>query len=394
MKIVCVGGGPAGLYFATLTKQRDAGHDVVVYERQTPDATYGWGVVYWDDLLERLIATDPETAQAIHSASVRWSSQVLDVEGRRTVHTGRGGYSIGRHRLLEILGRRASDVGVRIEYGTEVGLRDVSDADLIVAADGAGSRLRQQHSNLFGTDITDGANKYIWLGTSKVFDGFTFSLLNSDAGWIWFHGYAFNDSMSTCVVECSATTWAGLGFDRTDALTSTARLSTLFARSLDAHPLINRDSSWLTFRTVTNARWHHGNIVLAGDAAHTTHFTIGSGTRLALEDSISLARHLGAGASIPAALEAFEVQRRSEITQSQSEARFSARWFENIERYMDFNDEQLFTLLRERRSPLLARIPPRWYYGLHHATERFHFLGRLRRWAGPRARAAYSQRFG
>jgi 2-polyprenyl-6-methoxyphenol hydroxylase-like FAD-dependent oxidoreductase len=394
MKIACVGGGPAGLYFATLMKQRDAGHDVVVYERQTPGTTYGWGVVYWDDLLEELTASDPETAQAIHSASVRWSSQVLDIEGRRTVHTSRGGFSIGRHRLLEILARRASSVGVRIEYGTEVGLPDVSEADVIVAVDGAGSRLREQQSDRFGTDITDGANKYIWLGTSKVLDGFTFSLMNSDAGWIWFHGYAFSGDMSTCVVECSAATWAGLGFDRTDAQTSTATLSSLFTRFLDGHPLINRNSSWLNFRTVTNDRWHHDNIVLAGDAAHTTHFTIGSGTRLALEDSISLAQHLGTGASIPAALEAYELQRRSAIVQSQSEARFSARWFENIERYVEFNDEQLFTLLRERRSPLLARIPPRWYYELHHATERFDLLGRVRRWAGPRARAAYSRRFG
>jgi 2-polyprenyl-6-methoxyphenol hydroxylase-like FAD-dependent oxidoreductase len=394
VKIACVGGGPAGLYLATLMKQRDASHDVVVYERQTPGTTYGWGVVYWDDLLEELTATDPETALAIQNASVRWRSQVLEVEGRRTVHTGRGGYSIGRHRLLDILASRASNVGVQIEYGTEVRLPDVGDADVIVAAEGAGSRLRQEHSDRFGTDLTDGANKYIWLGTSKVFDGFTFSLINSDAGWIWFHGYAFSDDMSTCVVECSAATWAGLGFDRMDAQTSTARLSSLFTRSLGGHPLINRNSSWLNFRTVTNTRWHHDNIVLAGDAAHTTHFTIGSGTRLALQDSISLAKYLGASASISAALEAYELQRRSAILQLQSEARFSAQWFENIERYVQLNDQQLFTLLRERRSPLLAHIPPRWYYELNHATERFDLLGRARRWAGPRARAAYSRRFG
>ena len=394
MKIACVGGGPAGLYFATLMKQRDSGHDVVVYERQTPDATYGWGVVYWDDLLEELTATDPETAQAIHEASVRWASQVLEVNGRRSIHLGRGGYSIGRHRLLEILAGRASDVGVRIEYGSKVGLANITDAEAIVAADGAGSRLRQQHSNRFGTKIAEGANKYIWLGTSRVFDGFTFSLISSDAGWIWFHGYAFSGDMSTCVIECSAATWAGLGFDGADAETSAARLSLLFARSLDGHKLVNRNSSWLNFRTVTNARWHHDNIVLAGDSAHTTHFTIGSGTRLALEDSISLAKHLGGEASISAAFEAYEAQRRSAIVQSQSEARFSARWFENIERYVNVDDERLFTLLRERRSPLLARLPPRWYYELHHATERFGFLANVRRWAGPRARAAYSRRFG
>lgn len=394
MKIAVVGGGPAGLYFATLMKQRDPHHDVVVYERQQPGETYGWGVVYWDDLLRNLTASDAQTAQAIHSGSIRWSSQVLEVAGRRTVRGSGGGYSIGRHRLLEILTKRASDIGVRIEYGAEIDLPDVTDADVIVAADGAGSRLRQRHRDELGTVITEGANKYIWLGTSKVFDGFTFSLVNTDAGWIWFHGYAFDDERSTCVIECSAATWAGLGFDRADAATSTVSLESLFARSLDGHRLINRNSSWLNFRTVTNARWCHDNIVLAGDAAHTTHFSIGSGTRLALEDSIALAKHLGAGPSIRSAFAAYEAERRSAIVQSQSEARFSALWFEHIERYVNLVDEQLLTLLRERRSPLLARIPPRWYYELHQATERFPFVGKVRRWVGPRARALYSRRFG
>jgi 2-polyprenyl-6-methoxyphenol hydroxylase-like FAD-dependent oxidoreductase len=301
---------------------------------------------------------------------------------------------MSRRRLLELLGERASAVGVRIEYGVQVGLSDVADADVVVAADGAGSRVRQDCGDAFGTEISEGANKYIWLGTSKVFDGFTFSLVRTDAGWVWFHGYAFDEGVSTCVVECSAATWRQLGFDRTDPQTGTARLSSMFEDSLDGHPLFNHNSSWLSFRTVTNARWHHANVVLAGDAAHTTHFTIGSGTRLAMEDSIALAEHLADDVPVATALTAYGQRRRAEIRQLQSEARFSARWFENIDRYLALDDEQLFTLLRERRSPLAARLPPRLYYQLHHATERSTALGRLRAWAGPRARAAYSRRFG
>ncbi len=394
MKIACVGGGPTGLYFAILARLRDRADDVVVYERQTPDATFGWGIVYWDDLLTELFATDPATAQAMQGASVRWASQQLVVDGRRTVHHGRGGYAMSRRRLLEVLAHRASAVGVRIEYGVPVGLSDVGDADVVVAADGAGSRVRHDCGDAFGTEISEGANKYIWLGTSKVFDAFTFSLVRTDAGWVWFHGYAFDEGLSTCVVECSSTTWAGLGFDRSGPEACTAQLSAMFEQSLDGHRLFNHNSSWLSFRTLTNARWHHANVVLAGDAAHTTHFTIGSGTRLAMEDSIALAEHLGGEATVAAALSAYEQQRRAEIRQLQSEARFSARWFENIDRYRGLDDQKFFALLRERRSPLAARLPPRWYYALHRATERSGALGRARAWVGPRARAAYSRRFG
>jgi 2-polyprenyl-6-methoxyphenol hydroxylase-like FAD-dependent oxidoreductase len=172
------------------------------------------------------------------------------------------------------------------------------------------------------------------------------------------------------------------------------KLATLFETSLGGEPLLNRDSTWHSFRTITNAHWHHENVVLAGDAAHTTHFTIGSGTRLAFEDAVSLARHLGSCASAPDAFTAYERERQAALVQPQSEARFSARWFENIERYVGLPDEQLFALLRERRSPLLARIPPRWYYEMHHASERFGMLGKLRERVGPKARSAYSRRFG
>jgi anthraniloyl-CoA monooxygenase len=397
VNISCVGAGPAGLYFAILMKQLDRRHHLVVYERQPPDATYGWGVVFWHDLLAQLRATDGDVAHAVHDASVQWGSQALEIDGRRIVRRsqGGGGFSIGRHRLLQILSTRALEAGVRVEYGNDIERReDLADADVIVAADGATSRLRESHTTSFGTAIADGANMYIWLGTPKLFDGFTFAIARTDSGWIWFHGYPFSDEMSTCVVECSPATWIGLAFDRLDPQVAMTKLSTLFATSLGGEPLLNRDSTWHNFRTVTNAHWYHENVVLAGDAAHTTHFTIGSGTRLAFEDAISLARHVHSCASIPDAFSAYERQRRAALAQPQSEARFSARWFENIERYAGLPDEQLFALLRERRSPLLARIPPRLYYELHHATERIDMIGKLRGRVGPTARSAYSRLFG
>jgi 2-polyprenyl-6-methoxyphenol hydroxylase-like FAD-dependent oxidoreductase len=397
MNIACVGGGPAGLHFATVMKQFDRNCSVTVYERQPPDATDGWGVVFWDDLLEQLRTTDADIARAIHDASLRWGSQALERGGRRTERRSRGGggYSIGRRRLLQVLSERASAVGVQLEYGREIARpSELPEADVIVAADGAGSQLRHAHASRFGTRIADGINPYIWLGTPRLFDGFTFSLVRTNSGWIWFHGYPFSSDLSTCVVECSPAAWADLGFDRLDVGTAVLRLSELFATSLDGQPLWTGDSTWGTFRTVTNTHWHHENVVLVGDAAHTTHFTIGSGTRLALGDAISLARHLQSHSDHDEAFNGYERERQAALVQPQSEASFSARWFESIDRYVDLPDDQLFTLLRERRSPLLARIPPRWYYGLHRATERFQTAERLRNWVGPRARSAYSRRFG
>jgi 2-polyprenyl-6-methoxyphenol hydroxylase-like FAD-dependent oxidoreductase len=397
MRIACVGGGPAGLLLATLARRSGTADDAVVYERQPPDATYGWGVVFWDDLLSQLRAVAPDLAQSVLDSSVQWGSQALEREGRRVVResSGGGGYSIGRQRLLEILSKHATDAGVDLRYGhTVLDPSDVPDADLIVAADGAGSSLRQRRAAEFGTKITDGANKYIWLGTPNIFDGFTFALEQTPCGWIWFHGYPFSNEMSTCVVECSVATWNRLGFDRLDPEACAGQLTTLFAKALHGEPIVNRSSTWLNFRTVTNEHWHRDNVVLAGDAAHTTHFTIGSGTRLAFEDAISLASHLRASADLQRALIAYEQERQSALVQIQSEARFSARWFEQIERYAGLPDAQLFAVLRERRSPLLARIPPRLYYEVHNATERFAIANKLRHTIGPRARALYSRRFG
>ncbi|GLQ53552.1 FAD-dependent monooxygenase [Devosia nitrariae] len=392
MRIACVGGGPAGLYFAILMKRRDATSEVTVYERNPPKRTQGWGVVYWNDLVESLQAADSTSAAAICANSVKWTDQGLHLRGRWTLHSGRGGYGIGRHRLLELLTARAIELGVRVVYDTDIcDVRQVCHADLVVAADGSGSALRRNAADRFSTSISTGRNKYIWLGSTKVLDTFTFALVRTPAGWIWFHGYAHDGETSTCVVECPPETWSGLGFDRCDARQAVDMLEPLFADVLEDHPLLLGESSWLNFRTVRNEHWHDGNLVLMGDAAHTTHFTIGSGTKLALQDAIALSESLGEHHDLETALSAYGQGRREALRQPQSEARCSAAWFENIERYVGLGDIQLFLLLRERRSPLLARIPPLLYYRLHMLAEKVPALRRLRRWIGPPARAVYSR---
>lgn len=392
-----MGGGPAGLYLAILMKLHSVDHDITVFERDPRGLTYGWGVVYWEDLLLKLRANDPETARSISESSVRWRDQVLDVRGTLTVHSGGGGggYSIGRRRLLEILGQRATDLGVHLRFESEIeSPLQVPDAELIVVCDGAGSRLRQHHIDGFKTHIVTGRNKYIWLGTHKIFDAFTFAMVETGAGWIWFHAYRFDAETSTCVVECSQKTWTGLGFDTLGSDEAVHLLSKIFVRSLDGLPLLNQGSRWLNFRTVSNEKWHRGNVVLMGDAAHTTHFTIGSGTKLALEDAMALAVELHEHMDLDSALDGYESDRLAALRQPQSEARLSAQWFENISRYTGLSDRQLLTVLRERRSPLLPRLPPLVYYALHQATQEVPVLRKLRHQVGPRARAAYSRWFG
>jgi 2-polyprenyl-6-methoxyphenol hydroxylase-like FAD-dependent oxidoreductase len=398
MKIVCAGGGPAGLFFAILMKRQDPTHDVTVYERNPKGVTFGWGVVFWDDLLSALDDSDPETGRQLRDAAFGWTGQTVDVEGSPPVHVGGHGYGVGRHRLLDLLAARAIEVGVHIEYEREIAdASELGGVDVVVACDGVNSRLRQQAVSAFGFNVEVGRNKYVWLGTTRVFDSFTFPFVRTEAGWIWAHAYGFDEHTSTFIVECSPETWRGLGFDTLDADTALARLESMFARQLDGHRLQTqtRDAGrlpWLNFRAVTNERWSHGNVVLAGDAAHTTHFTIGSGTKLALEDAIGLAAALRTHSDVAVAFAAYERDRRSAIMQPQSEARFSARWFENITRYIDAPTQQFFTLLKERRSPLLARIPPRQYYRLHRLSESVAPLRKVRAWIGPRARALYSRR--
>ncbi|MFF8828615.1 FAD-dependent monooxygenase [Streptomyces sp. NPDC015131] len=396
MKVACVGGGPAGLYFSVLMKLRNPSHEITVHERNPAGSTYGWGVTYWEGLLDTLRRHDPVSADAIARSSVRWSDGTAYVRGDRTVHHGDQGFGISRRVLLDILAERAASLGVRIAFRNTVTPGTVPPgADLVVACDGAGSRLRGGLGDHFGTDITAGRNQYIWLGTTRVFDAFTFAFVETEHGWIWCYGYRYGEDHSTCVVECAPDTWTGLGLDRAGHADTLALLGRLFAEPLDGHPLVGGErgdggARWLNFRTVTNRTWHHGNLVLLGDAAHTTHYSIGAGTTLALEDAVALTAALhetpGAdgGPGLTAALARYERERRTALVPTQSAARYSARWYENLPRYMDLAPDQMFALLGQRHSPLLPHVPPQLYYRIDRAAGQVEALRRFKRWLGPR----------
>ncbi|HET8873165.1 MAG TPA: FAD-dependent monooxygenase [Gaiellaceae bacterium] len=363
-------------------------------ERNPPGVTYGWGVVFWDDLLHELRASDPATAREISRSSFRWSGELLAVGDRDRVRGEGDGYGIGRQRLLDLLVEQALDLGVHVQFASEVEhFSQLPSADVIVGCDGVNSRVRKLHEDHFATRVRAGRNKYIWCGTSKVFDAFTFAFVQTDAGWIWCHAYGFDDENSTFIVECSPETWHGLGFDRMDEEDTINLLKQLFASHLDGHPLRSHSRAsggapWLNFRTLTNATWHHDNTVLMGDAAHTTHFTIGSGTKLALEDAITLADKVRDRDDLHPALEAYEAERKKALRPRQSDAQFSRLWFENIPRYAELDPGRFFALLRERRSPLLPRVPPPLYYRAYQATHKGP-LRSLRKWAAPKIKALF-----
>jgi 2-polyprenyl-6-methoxyphenol hydroxylase-like FAD-dependent oxidoreductase len=362
MRIACVGGGPAGLYFGILASQLGAGHDVTVYERFPEGVTYGWGVVFWDDLLDQLGRQDLPTAQRVRSHAVRWEDQVIDVRGREPVRIPDHGYSMARQTLLRILADRARELGVRIQYGQA--LHDFSHlaetVDLVVASDGVNSAVRGRHPGAFGTDVVQRRNKYIWLGTSRVFGSFTFPFVETDAGWVWAHAYGFDGGTSTFVVETSSETWRGLGFDRLGTDATMRRLEAIFAPTLEGHALRpqhgTRDAApWLQFQSITNARWHAGRLVLMGDAAHTTHFTIGSGTRLALQDAMALADTLAGHDDIERSLEAYGRRRRAALRRTQRMADSSATWFEHLPRYVE--QDRFADLLQRRFSAAQSYLP-------------------------------------
>ncbi|OIJ90582.1 FAD-dependent monooxygenase [Streptomyces monashensis] len=377
MRIVCVGGGPAGLYFSISAKLRDAGHEITVIERDPPEATYGWGVVYWDDLLDILHANDPESARAISAGSVLWQAQEIQVHGGGhdgTAYFGGYGYSMGRAALLEILARRARSLGVDVRHGERLAdPADLPEADLILAADGAGSRIRQSRAERFGTKTETGRNPYIWLGTDRQFDSFVFCFEKTGAGWIWFHAYPSIRGISTCIVECSPETWQGLGLDSMEPEEAVPLLEKIFHRALDGHSLISRSRGapalWQRFTHLRNETWVDGTeprrpVVLAGDAAHTTHFTLGSGTRLAMIDGIVLAHSLAHHADLRAALRAYDEHRRAELHPVQAGARSSMAWFERLDDYLE-RDPVSFAYAMAVRT---GRQSP-WRYQAHLANQ-------------------------
>jgi 2-polyprenyl-6-methoxyphenol hydroxylase-like FAD-dependent oxidoreductase len=384
-----VGGGPAGLYFSILAKLADPHHEVTVLERNPSGVTYGWGVTLSDDLLDDLFRRDPVSARDIWNSAAQWDEYEVRAAGKPTAFLGGYWFGLSRRQLLSILTARATDLGVDLRYVEVEDLSTFDDADLVVACDGVNSRIRQLHADTFGTNVDVGRNKYIWLGTQAVFDTFTWAFEQTEAGWIWFHGYPFTAQTSTVIVECTQQTWSALGFDVLSSNDSRALLEQIFARHLDGNPLIDQldglgRAPWSSFRRVTNERWHNGRVVLMGDAAHTTHFGIGSGTKLAMQDAMALAAQLTSGADLEAALDAYERQRRADIAPAQRAALSSSRWFEDVDRYVD-QDGVRFAY------SLLSRLGeyPRWRYWIIVATQRapLRQLQRRALWVRRRARA-------
>jgi anthraniloyl-CoA monooxygenase len=370
MKIACVGGGAGGLYFAISAKLRNPAHEIDVYERNRPDDTFGWGVVFSDQTLGRLKENDPVSAERIFDAFHHWDDIEVYFKNTCIRTSGHGFAGISRKKMLLLLQERASELGVRLHFQREIdGLRDVPGRELVIASDGINSKIRKELEDRFEPDIDVRRNKFVWLGTHKIFDAFTFLFEETKHGWLQVHAYRFDADTSTFIAETTAETWQALGFDRMTKEESNRYLEKLFARYLDGHSLMDnaahlRGSAWLSFPRVSNRKWHHQNVVLLGDSAHTAHFSIGSGTKLALEDAIELAEQIEKQADLTAALDRYEINRRAEVLRLQSAARNSTEWFENVSRYARLDPPQFtYSLLtrsqRVSHQNLKAR-DPKW----------------------------------
>ena len=347
MKVTVIGGGPGGLYFALLAKKAWPRWDITVYERNRPDDTFGFGVVFSEATQENLQAADPETFDEMARRSAHWDDIEIHYRGQVLTSTGHGFAGLSRRVMLEILAGRARDLGVRIEIGAEV--TDPTPwlgADLVLAADGANSVVRDRYRDAFRPAVDWRPNRFVWLGTTRPFPAFTF-YFKADRHGLWrVHAYQYERGASTFIVEAREETWRAACLDRATEDETIAFCEELFAEELAGHHLRNNRSIWRSFGTVRNQRWHHGNVVLIGDSAHTAHFSVGSGTKLAMEDAIVLVRALGEHRDLPDALAAYEAERRPAVESLQRAAQVSLQFFENTERYMDQEPVQFgFNLL-------------------------------------------------
>ena len=375
MKVAIVGAGPAGLYLGILLKRDDPSHQVTVYERHRLHDTFGFGVVFSDETLENVGEADLETNRAMAAAATHWEDIEIHYRGTVMRSTGHRFSGLERKTLLELLARRAQSLGVEVCWQQEI--RDLSDcglpaADLLVAADGAASLVRDRLSDQFQPQIDWRRNRFVWLGSTRPFPAFTFYFKPSPAGLWRTHAYQYAPGRSTFIVEAREETWKASGLDENDEQASVAYLEQLFQKELQGHGLFANRSIWRRFPTVRNARWHSANVVLLGDAAHTAHFSVGSGTKLAMEDAIALAAALKTAESIPAALAGYEAGRRPQVESLQRAAQASLEWFESVERYHDTEPLQFaFNLLTRSlrithenlrvRDPALVAQVDRWF---------------------------------
>ncbi|MFV0513499.1 MAG: bifunctional salicylyl-CoA 5-hydroxylase/oxidoreductase [Jhaorihella sp.] len=381
MRVACLGGGPAGLYFAISMKLRDPSHQVTVIERNKADDTFGWGVVLSDDALENMQGNDPASTAAIRENFAYWDDIAVVHDGKRTVSGGHGFAGIGRMRMLLILQERARELGVDLQYETPfTSAEDYRhDFDLVVAADGINSRIRNEYASHFKPDVDTRKCKFIWLGTHQKFDdAFTFIFEKTEHGWMWIHAYQFDADTATVIVECSQATWDAWGFEHMSKQDSIATCERIFAGHLDGHRLMSNanhlrgSAVWINFPRVLCENWHHENVVLMGDAAATAHFSIGSGSRLAFDSAISLATYLHSEPSMELAFERYQEERRLDVLRLQSAARNSLEWFEDVERYLEHDPVQFTYSLLTRsqrishenlrlRDPAFVERAERWF---------------------------------
>ena len=355
MRIACLGGGPAGLYFAILMKKADPAHDITVFDRNAADNTFGWGVVFSDQTMQGFREADPQVVEQIEAHFHHWDDIDIFFKDRKITSSGHGFCGIARIKLLQILQQRAHELGVEMRWEQEFSDPDVHarDHDLVVGSDGVFSATRARHEAHFNPRIDVGRCRYIWLGTRKRLDAFTFAFKQTEWGWFNLHAYRFNEEWSTFIVETPEQTWLNAGLDKLGKEQSLAFCERLFADQLDGHELVSNarhlrgSAIWQKFNRVLCERWFKDNIVLIGDAAHTAHFSIGSGTKLAMEDAIALVKVLNSTqGTVPERLARYQAEREVEALKLQSAARNRMTWFENIGTYARMEPEQFaFSLL-------------------------------------------------
>ena len=344
MKVLCLGGGPAGLYFAISMKLRDPSHQITVLERNKANDTFGWGVVLSDDALSNMARNDSVSTAAIKADFAYWDDIAVVHNGVRSVSGGHGFAGIGRKRILMLLQARARELGVDLRFETEFRTAEDyrAEYDLVVACDGINSAVRREYADVFRPDIDLRLCKFVWLGTHQKFDdAFTFIFEKTEHGWVWAHAYQFDDTTATFIVECSQDTWDRWGFAQMEKEETVATCERIFAAHLGGHALMSNaahlrgSAVWMNFPRVICDTWYHENVVLMGDAAATGHFSIGSGSRLAFESAIALAEYLHSEPTMEAAFRRYQAERRIEVLRLQSAARNSLEWFEQVERYLD-----------------------------------------------------------